>query len=82
MSKTTLNALTLQLAEALRSRNIAVNAMCPGWTQTRMGGHGAPRTVAQGAAAAVWLATEVPSSCATYRVARLAMMNVSVAPPK
>jgi hypothetical protein len=31
--------------------------MCPGWVKTRMGGSSAPRTVAQGADTAIWLAT-------------------------
>jgi NAD(P)-dependent dehydrogenase (short-subunit alcohol dehydrogenase family) len=62
ISKTTMNAITLQLASALASEGIAVNAMCPGWVQTEMGGAGAPRSVAQGADTAVWLATEAPQT--------------------
>ncbi len=62
ISKTTMNAITLQLASALTPKGIAVNAMCPGWVQTAMGGAGAPRSVAQGADTAVWLATEAPQS--------------------
>jgi hypothetical protein len=31
--------------------------MSPGWVRTRMGGEGAPRTPAEGADTAVWLAT-------------------------
>ena len=58
MSKTTLNALTMQLAEALRSSHIAVNAICPGWVRTDMGGMGASRSAGKGAETAVWLATE------------------------
>jgi len=40
-----------------------VNAMCPGWVKTDMGGPNAPRHVSQGADTAVWLATEreIPS---------------------
>ena len=62
MSKTLLNTITMQLDAALHTRNIIVNAMCPGWVKTDMGGTGAPRTVNQGAETAVWLATEAPLS--------------------
>lgn len=58
ISKTTMNAITLQLASALDSQGIAVNAMCPGWVKTEMGGAGATRTVQQGADTALWLALE------------------------
>lgn len=61
VSKAALNAHTLQLAQALAGRGIAVNAMCPGWVRTRMGGPGAPRSVEEGADTALWLATEAPS---------------------
>ncbi|MFY8001686.1 MAG: SDR family NAD(P)-dependent oxidoreductase [Candidatus Kapaibacteriota bacterium] len=60
ISKTTMNAITLQLSSALAPQGIAVNAMCPGWVQTEMGGAGAQRTVQQGADTALWLATEAP----------------------
>ena len=62
MSKTLLNVITMQLEASLRSRSIAVYAMCPGWVRTDMGGSGAPRSVEKGAETAVWLATEAPSS--------------------
>lgn len=58
LSKTTMNAITLQLAAALQPGGIAVNAMCPGWVKTDMGGSGASRSVAKGVETAVWLATE------------------------
>ena len=57
ISKTALNALTRTLAAELKGSGILVNSMCPGWVRTDMGGPGAPRTVAQGADTAVWLAT-------------------------
>ena len=55
VSKAALNALTKTLA--WDERDIKVNAMCPGWVRTDMGGSGAPRSVEEGADTAVWLAT-------------------------
>jgi NAD(P)-dependent dehydrogenase (short-subunit alcohol dehydrogenase family) len=60
VSKTLLNSITRQLAFELHSKNISVNAVCPGWVQTDMGGAGAPRTVDKGAETPVWLSTEAP----------------------
>ena len=60
VSKTLLNAITRQLAYELMSKNIAVNAVCPGWVRTDMGGKGATRSVEQGAETPVWLATLAP----------------------
>ena len=61
VSKVALNALTCILADELRGGDIKVNAACPGWVHTEMGGPDAPRTPAQGADTAVWLAT-LPAS--------------------
>ncbi len=55
VSKAALNALTRTLA--WDERDIKVNAMCPGWVRTDMGGSGAPRSVEEGADTALWLAT-------------------------
>lgn len=56
-SKTALNGLTSVVAHDLANTSIKINSMCPGWVKTDMGGESAPRTVAQGADTAVWLAT-------------------------
>jgi NAD(P)-dependent dehydrogenase (short-subunit alcohol dehydrogenase family) len=56
VTKAALNALTVRLAKELPSA-VKVNAMCPDWVRTRMGGHGATRTPDEGADTAVWLAT-------------------------
>src|SRR2546423_2878051 len=58
VSKTALNGVTVQLAAALPK--CAVNSACPGWVRTEMGGENAPRSVAEGAATIVWLATDAP----------------------
>jgi NAD(P)-dependent dehydrogenase (short-subunit alcohol dehydrogenase family) len=56
LSKLALNGITIMLAEALKEYGISVNSMCPGWVRTDMGGSTAPRSVAEGADTAVWLA--------------------------
>lgn len=60
ISKTALNAVTCQLAAALKDRGIAVNSVCPGWCRTEMGGAGATRSAEDGAAGIVWLAADAP----------------------
>ncbi len=55
-SKAALNALTRVLAAELRGDRVLVNAICPGWVATDMGGWGG-RPVAEGAAGIVWAAT-------------------------
>lgn len=57
MSKAALNALTRVTAAELGPAPVKVNAMCPGWVRTDMGGPNATRSVEQGAETAVWLAT-------------------------
>ncbi|HUN08563.1 MAG TPA: SDR family oxidoreductase [Aggregatilineales bacterium] len=58
LSKTALNGLTRTLAaEARRFGDIKVNALCPGWVRTEMGGQHAPRSVQDPMADVLWLAT-------------------------
>lgn len=57
VAKTALNSLTRVTAAEFASRNIKINAMCPGWLRTDMGGAGAPLSVTEGADTAIWLAT-------------------------
>jgi NAD(P)-dependent dehydrogenase (short-subunit alcohol dehydrogenase family) len=56
ISKTALNAITVQLAAALPK--FAINSVCPGWVRTDMGGANATRSIAEGAAGIVWLAAD------------------------
>lgn len=54
-SKAALNAYTRTLATELEGSGIAVNAVCPGWVATDLGGAGG-RPVADGANGVVWAA--------------------------
>jgi NAD(P)-dependent dehydrogenase (short-subunit alcohol dehydrogenase family) len=56
VSKVALNALTVKVSQAVRC-DVKVNAMCPGWVRTDMGGSGAPRSTEEAADMLVWLAT-------------------------
>ncbi|MCS7477709.1 SDR family oxidoreductase [Umezawaea endophytica] len=56
-SKTALTALTVQYAKDLRPDGILVNAVCPGYCATDLNDHAGYRTAAQGAVAAVRMAT-------------------------
>jgi NAD(P)-dependent dehydrogenase (short-subunit alcohol dehydrogenase family) len=57
VSKAALNMLTLKLRLELRGSGVLVNAACPGWVRTRMGGTAAPLSPEQGADTPIWLAT-------------------------
>ncbi len=58
VSKAALDMLTVKLAADLRPRGVLVNAVCPGWVATDMGGAGG-RPVADGAAG-VLFAVDLP----------------------
>ncbi|MEM8487539.1 MAG: SDR family NAD(P)-dependent oxidoreductase [Bacteroidota bacterium] len=53
LSKVGLNALTIMMADALQQTNILVNAICPGWVATDMGGPGGG-PVDKGAKSVIW----------------------------
>jgi NAD(P)-dependent dehydrogenase (short-subunit alcohol dehydrogenase family) len=55
VAKAALNALTKALPRDL-PRGVKVNACCPGWVRTRMGGDAAPRSPEEGADTPIWLA--------------------------
>jgi NAD(P)-dependent dehydrogenase (short-subunit alcohol dehydrogenase family) len=61
ISKTALNAVTAILAAELRNV-VAVNAACPGWVKTDMGGPNADRDLEHGADTPVWLALDAPQN--------------------
>ena len=56
VSKAALNALT-RIVAGEAGDPVKVNAVDPGWVQTRMGGREAPRSVGQAAEGIVWAAT-------------------------
>ena len=56
MSKAALNALTRTAAAELGEGAVKINALCPGWVRTGMGGPHAERSVEEGAETAIWLA--------------------------
>lgn len=56
LSKLALNGLTQLVAAELKG-DIKINAVCPGWVSSDMGGSSAPRTPKQAADSILWLAT-------------------------
>jgi carbonyl reductase 1 len=62
VSKIAMNAYVRILGRELAGdpRHILVNAACPGWVRTAMGGSSAPRSPAEGAKTPAWLALLPP----------------------
>ena len=57
VSKAALNMFTFQLAKELAGSGVLVNACCPGWVRTDMGGPDADKSIEEGADTPIWLAT-------------------------
>ncbi|MEM1285354.1 MAG: SDR family NAD(P)-dependent oxidoreductase [Pseudomonadota bacterium] len=68
ITKAFLNAITIKASREV-PRSIKVNAMCPGWVRTRMGGSGADRSPEQGADTAIFLST-LPDNGPTGQIFR------------
>lgn len=60
VSKSAVNAFTVQLAYELKDTKVKVNAAHPGWVKTEMGGTGATMELPDGAKTSVELATLGP----------------------
>jgi NAD(P)-dependent dehydrogenase (short-subunit alcohol dehydrogenase family) len=69
VSKAALNTYTRTLAAELSGSGILVNAVCPGWTHTDMGGAGG-RPAGESAQGVVWAACLPPTSSTTGRFFR------------
>ncbi len=57
LSKTALNAATRIYAAELDPARFSINAVCPGWVRTDMGGEAAELSIEDGVDTAIWLAT-------------------------
>jgi NAD(P)-dependent dehydrogenase (short-subunit alcohol dehydrogenase family) len=58
ISKAALNALTVTTSADFQNTGLKIFSMCPGWVRTRMGGKSAPKSPAEAANTAIWLALE------------------------
>ena len=82
ISKAGVNSLVRNLAHetALGARGFYVDAVCPNHTRTDMGGPDAPRSVAEGAETAIWLATSDISDRGTEQVTGLLWEDRKIVP--
>lgn len=62
ISKSALNTVTAIFSAELDGSGISINAVCPGWVRTDMGGSNADRSPEQGIDTAVWLATSAEAN--------------------
>ncbi|MEL7003076.1 MAG: SDR family oxidoreductase [Bacteroidota bacterium] len=69
VSKVALNAFTVKLGLTLQGTGVLVNAVCPGWVRTDMGGANADRSPEEGAETIIWLA-ELPDDGPTAKFFR------------
>lgn len=61
ISKCALNAATRQLAAAVKTQNISVVAVSPGWVRTQMGGPGATRSIPEAVTSMLSLLKQTPA---------------------
>ncbi len=54
ISKSALNSVTKLFAAELKGKNVLVNAVCPGWVKTDMGGAAAHRSIEEGISGILW----------------------------
>jgi len=73
LSKAALNAMTRIYAAELDAGRFSINAVCPGWVRTDMGGRNADLSLQEGVDTAIWLATsdEARHSGGFYRERKL-----------
>lgn len=57
VSKVSLNMLTKLFASEVNGTHVKVNAICPGWVRTDMGGPNATRSIEEGISGMIWAAT-------------------------
>ena len=69
MSKVGLNVLTIQFDDHIINSDILINAVCPGWVRTDMGGMSASCSVEEGADTIIWL-TQLPKGGVSGRFFR------------
>lgn len=69
ITKLAINEYTRMLSEELPTWKI--NAVCPGWVRTRMGGENANSTVEEGADTITWLAEESQETGNFYRFRKI-----------